>query len=155
MEVSNQKMVDAENEVLVLRRKHAASLRELTKELQSCKKQAAENSAKGPGASPLSQSSRTSSNSSLHRAVVANGGEDSLNDNHLHPPNHQRSASYQLSHNGDLTKESIQVREPSFSQNQPDKSSSKTPIPSSESILLESQLKELLQIILHSKTLKT
>ena len=107
-------MVDAENEVLVLRRKHAASLRELTKELQSCKKQAAENSAKGSGASPLSQSSRASSNSSLHRAVVANGGEDSLNDNHLHPPNHQRSASYQLSHNGDLTKESIQVRMTSF-----------------------------------------
>ena len=32
-------MIDAENEVLVLKRKHAASLRELTRELQSCKKQ--------------------------------------------------------------------------------------------------------------------
>jgi phage tail tape-measure protein len=39
VEVSNQKMIDAENEVLVLKRKHAASLRELTRELQSCKKQ--------------------------------------------------------------------------------------------------------------------
>ena len=32
-------MVDAENEVLVLKRKHASSLRELTRELQSYKKQ--------------------------------------------------------------------------------------------------------------------
>jgi hypothetical protein len=39
VEISNQKMIDAENEVLVLKRKHAASLRELTRELQTCKKQ--------------------------------------------------------------------------------------------------------------------
>ena len=39
VEISNQKMIDAENEVLVLKRKHASSLRELTRELQTCKKQ--------------------------------------------------------------------------------------------------------------------
>lgn len=103
-------MVDAENEVHVLKRKHASSIRELTKELNSFKKESA-NSGKVHGASPLSQSSRASSNSSLNRGI-ANGGEDSLNDNQLHLPHHQRSASNQFSgHNGmgDLTKESLQV----------------------------------------------
>lgn len=103
-------MVDAENEVLVLKRKHAASVRELTRELNNFKKECS-NSGKVQGTSPLSQSSRASSNSSLNRAI-GNGLEDSPSDSHLHLPPPQRSASSQLSVNGtaDLTKETLQVQ---------------------------------------------
>lgn len=64
---ANQQSVDAKNEVEVLRRQHAARVRELTKELNALKRRLEE--ARGESGSPvgLSASSRTSSNTSLNR----------------------------------------------------------------------------------------
>jgi len=57
---------DANNEVSVLKRKNASSLRELTKELKECQRKL-ESSHHLRVASPLSVSSRASSNSSLNK----------------------------------------------------------------------------------------
>jgi len=64
---ANQQSVDAQNEVEVLRRQHAARIRELTKELNAAKRRLEEG--RGESGSPvaLSHSSRTSSNTSLNR----------------------------------------------------------------------------------------
>ena len=59
-------MSDANNEVSVLKRKNASSLRELTKELKECQRKL-ESSHHLRVASPLSVSSRASSNSSLNK----------------------------------------------------------------------------------------
>jgi hypothetical protein len=80
-EVQRQKALDAENEVAVLKRKNAATLRELTRELQSCKKrmdqqQLQQQQRQNSGGMLLSQecgspgrySSRASSNQSLNRS---------------------------------------------------------------------------------------
>jgi chromosome segregation ATPase len=64
-----RRVTDAENEVQVQKRKHAAGLRELTRELQAARRALDE---KPPSATlqpspPASRSSRTSSNTSLNR----------------------------------------------------------------------------------------
>ena len=74
VEISRQTVSDANNEVSVLKRKNAASLRELTKELKECQRKL-ESSHHLRVASPLSASSRASSNSSLHK--LANQDHDS------------------------------------------------------------------------------
>ena len=63
---SRQNVSDANNEVSVLKRKNASSLRELTKELKECQRKL-ESSHHLRVASPLSVSSRASSNSSLNK----------------------------------------------------------------------------------------
>ena len=76
LETSKQKAIDAINEVSVLKRKNQASLRELQKELKDCQRRLEQNSLR---LSPvLSQSSRASSNSSLHR-LGNNAGNSSSN----------------------------------------------------------------------------
>ena len=62
-----QKVCDANNEVSVLKRKNASSLRELTKELKDCQRKLENSTLHLRVASPLSASSRASSNSSLHK----------------------------------------------------------------------------------------
>jgi len=76
-----RRVTDAENEVQVLKRKHAAGLRELKRELQATRKALDEKSGHGghvsaPVASPpASRSSRTSSNTSLNRLEPMTGQE--------------------------------------------------------------------------------
>ena len=78
-ETQRQKTLDAENEVLVVKRKNAASLRELTRELQTCQKRldqhnqlsvsaVAAASAAGGATSPSRYSSRASSDVSLNKS---------------------------------------------------------------------------------------
>ena len=67
VEALSTQTLDAENEVQVLKRKNAASLRELTRELQTCQKRLQE--VTGPSnQDALSRSSRTSSNTSINRS---------------------------------------------------------------------------------------
>ena len=73
-------MSDANNEVSVLKRKNASSLRELTKELKECQRKL-ESSQHLRVASPLSVSSRASSNSSLHK--LANNEESNSSSSNL------------------------------------------------------------------------
>ena len=77
METLSQQTLDAENEVQVLKRKNVASLRELTRELQSYKRQITEQQQQQqqqPSSAPLSFSSRTSSSTSLNRQDPHGGG---------------------------------------------------------------------------------
>ena len=77
VETLSQQTLDAENEVNVLKRKNAASLRELTRELQSTKRQlddliqstsmGSQVQSVSPSGGHMSRSSRTSSNLSLNR----------------------------------------------------------------------------------------
>ena len=80
VESFRQKVTDANNEVSVLKRKNASSLRELTKELKECQRKL-ESSHHLRVASPLSASSRASSNSSLHK--LANNEESNSSSSNL------------------------------------------------------------------------
>ena len=72
LETAKQKVLDADNEVSVLKRKNQASLRELTRELKECQRKL-DNQQSNLRLSPvLSHSSRASSNSSLNR-LAPNG----------------------------------------------------------------------------------
>ena len=75
LEAAKQKVIDGENEVSVLKRRNQAGIRELTRELKECQRKL-ENCGGHFTRSPtaLSQSSRTSSNSSLNR--LAPNGDD-------------------------------------------------------------------------------
>ena len=77
---SRQNVSDANNEVSVLKRKNASSLRELTKELKECQRKL-ESSHHLRVASPLSVSSRASSNSSLNK--LANNEESNSSSSNL------------------------------------------------------------------------
>ncbi|XP_040563284.1 coiled-coil domain-containing protein 186 [Lepeophtheirus salmonis] len=64
VDTSSQKIIDLENEISVLKRKNAAKLKELTRELLSCSKKRSDAL---NGSSPVISSSRTSSSSSLNK----------------------------------------------------------------------------------------
>ena len=82
-EAQRQKTLDAENEITVTKRKNAATLRELTRELQACKKKLDQQHQQPPqfavGGSPSKYSSRASSDVSLNKS------EDQEHGNHLRP----------------------------------------------------------------------
>lgn len=97
-DLARQKAVDAENEVNVLKRKNAASLRELTRELKESKKRLDQQSSaavsqvslhpvsrvSGVGGSPIDPSSRASSELSLNPASASDqdgGGSNGVNTN--------------------------------------------------------------------------
>jgi chromosome segregation ATPase len=72
---TRQQVIDAENEVSVLKRKNQASLRELMRELKECQRKLdAQPATLNLSPTVLSQSSRASSNSSLNR--VGNNNVD-------------------------------------------------------------------------------
>lgn len=79
LETAKQKVLDADNEVSVLKRKNQASLRELTRELKECQRRLehsqTQNHLRISSPSGLSQSSRASSNTSLNK--MPSNGEDS------------------------------------------------------------------------------
>ena len=75
-EAQKQKALDAENEVLVIKRKNAATLRELTRELQTCQKRLDQQQSQQlsvTGASSSRYSSRASSDVSLNTMENNNG----------------------------------------------------------------------------------
>ncbi len=87
VESLTRQTLDAENEVRVLRRKNAAGLKELTRELQTCRRlldekqqqQSSSSSVTITAASPtsVSRSSRASSNTSLNRLEPVQPGQES------------------------------------------------------------------------------
>ena len=90
VEALTQQTLDAENEVKVLKRKNAASLKELTRELQSCKRslderqqqqQSTPASVSVSAVSPISRSSRASSNTSLNRLEPVQPGQEGQSHN--------------------------------------------------------------------------
>ena len=77
LELAKQKVIDADNEVSVLKRKNQASIRELTKELKEYQRKLDLQSSSARLSPVLSQaSSRASSNSSLNR-LAPNGDDQS------------------------------------------------------------------------------
>ena len=80
LETAKVSVIDANNEVSVLKRKNQASLRELTRELRECQRkleQSNQNHLRIASPSGLSQSSRASSNTSLNKIPCSNGGDES------------------------------------------------------------------------------
>ena len=74
LETASQRVIDANNEVDVLRRKNQGRVRELSKELAGLKRKLEEREGRGDSPGQLSLSSRCSSSSSLSRDIESSEG---------------------------------------------------------------------------------